>query len=127
MNNNKILIVDDNKVLISLVSHYNVFWELDIDYSYCAEDALGKLKKTDYKLLFLDMKLPDASGTEVIPLAKGIRPELKIIAITGGNQSGYCVESRTCGFDGFSQKPFRMMELRNVIKKFENNDQKEVN
>ncbi len=116
----RILIVDDNELLITLIKSYNTFWELNIDYSQCAKDALIKLKKIDYNILLLDMKLPDASGLDVIPIIKEIRPELKIIIVTGGNQMDFDCEERNCRFDGFLQKPFKMAEFREAITQFDN-------
>ncbi len=117
---NRILIVDDNELLITLIKSFNTFWELDIDYSFCAEDAMTKIKKNSYHLLFLDMQLPDATGADIIPLIKDIRPEIKIVIISGENQKKCIRKSKACEYDGYLQKPFKMSDLLIAITQFEN-------
>ena len=48
-----------------------------------ANEAISRLRKQKFNLMFLDLQLPDAPGDQVYKTAKQIDPGLNVIVITG--------------------------------------------
>jgi CheY-like chemotaxis protein len=47
------------------------------------KEAIKRLRKQKFDLMFLDLQLPDAPGDQVYKTAKQIDPDLNVIVITG--------------------------------------------
>lgn len=78
------LIVDDDIALLEFLSqavkargHENVF------VAASAEDALAQVVLRDYHLITLDIRMPGASGLEVLPLMRNMCPHAVIVIISG--------------------------------------------
>jgi excisionase family DNA binding protein len=48
-----------------------------------ANEAISRMRKQKFDLMFLDLQLPDAPGDQVYKAAKQIDPDLNVIVITG--------------------------------------------
>ena len=78
----KILIIDDNKEFIAELKDYLEGYK--IVESSTAADALEKIKRpNDIGLIFLDMRLPDLDGLELLKKIKKVQPDIKVVIVTG--------------------------------------------
>jgi DNA-binding response OmpR family regulator len=109
-----ILIVEDDKDLremlrISLIRRkYTVFEASN------GKEAMLRFKPSITDLLITDLIMPDEDGLKVIMNLKGIKPSLKIIAISGGGKAGpgnYLSLAKALGADLVFPKPFSVNEL----------------
>jgi excisionase family DNA binding protein len=48
-----------------------------------ANEAISRMRKQKFDLMFLDLQLPDAPGDQVYKAAKQIDPDVNVIVITG--------------------------------------------
>lgn len=70
------------------------------------------------QLVISDILMPEKEGIETIRDLKRDHPDLKILAISGGGQSGsmdFLDMARSLGADEALQKPFRRAELLDVV------------
>ncbi len=70
------------------------------------------------KLVITDIYMPEMNGQEVIIKLRKTYPEVKIIAISGGGNSGslkYLSGTRNLGADKYLSKPFTMKELLETV------------
>ncbi len=109
----KILVVDDDPVMLRLIQKYYPSQECEIDYVTTGKDALSKINQYYYDLVLLDIMLPDINGYEV---CKKIREnfvlyELPIIVITARSSISDVVESFKSGANDYISKPFEQNEL----------------
>ena len=119
-NNSRILIVDDNKlnlkVLTKLLREYNLI----ID---CVESGIECLQKIDenneYDMIFLDIMMPRMNGIETLNRLKKIDGfNIPVVALTADAIQG---KSRTYleeGFDAYISKPIDKNELNKVLSKY---------
>ena len=54
----KVLVVDDEKLIVKGIRFSLMQDELDVDCAYDGEEALGMAKATEYDLILLDEMLP---------------------------------------------------------------------
>ncbi len=89
----------------------------------CASDALRLCRFKTPDMLLLDIRLPDASGLDVlreIRLTNGATghydPGLPVIALTGNSSEPDRVRGLETGADDYLAKPFSYVELAARIK-----------
>jgi DNA-binding response OmpR family regulator len=79
------------------------------------EDALIKLASQPTDLLVVDCKMPGLNGFEVIQRARTVRPDLRVVMITGDGASEIIAEAMQFGVNRIILKPFTPDELSMAV------------
>ena len=111
----KILIVDDEA---GIVQEIKEFLEEEGYETYAADSAkagIRMLEELQPDVIMIDVKLPDASGTEVLRACKEKSPATKTIMVTGYVDQHVMDEAESIGRDTFLQKPFDLVRLTEEI------------
>lgn len=112
MNNqmHKVLLIDDDDRLASLLEQYFDRYDLSLDSALCPSDGLAKLEVGRYSLIILDIMLPEMDGFEV---CKRIRKQsnIPIIMLTARGDVMDRVVGLELGADDYLPKPFEPREL----------------
>jgi CheY-like chemotaxis protein len=110
-----ILVVDDERLVRwsireALRGQYRV-WTAD-----SAERALRMLHRLKHlDALLVDIRLPGASGYELIAQARALAPDLKVFVMTGYDQESAPRQAFSVRADGYLSKPFLMDTLRDML------------
>lgn len=106
----RILIIDDDKELCSLIKKSVLSESIEADCCYSGRSGLARLKETEYQLVILDVMMPGYDGFETL---EQIRQEssLPILMFTSKNDSASKVRGLRAGADDYLTKPFDMDEL----------------
>ncbi len=112
-----IMIVDDEEIVrTSLTS-----WLLEDDYEVFALDsgkhALEELKKRDYDLMLVDLKMPEMDGLQLMKEVKKELPDLPVIIMTAYATVDTAVKAIKEGAYDYLMKPFDPEEISITIKK----------
>ena len=78
------------------------------------EEALQKLGKINFSLVFLDLKMPGMDGMEVLRHIKEDWPDTPVIIITAHGTIEFELEAMTLGAVDLIQKPFNPREIRDL-------------
>jgi len=73
--NGRILIVDDEEIVIRSCLRILAAENYEVDTSNDGLDALGKIHEKNYDVLILDIKMPKMDGMEVLQRVKEARPD----------------------------------------------------
>ena len=112
----RILIIDDEpnigKTLAGFLS------DLGHETATCFEGKSGLQKALDenFDLIFLDVKLPDINGLEILQQVKAARPSLSIIMISGEADLQTAVKATKLGAYNFLEKPLNPDRLTLEVK-----------
>jgi len=107
----KILLVEDDPNLGSLIKEFLVVKDFDVALATDGEEGLKKYLKEKYDICILDIMLPKMDG---FTLAREIRSSDKVIPIiflTAKSQLEDKIEGFKIGGDDYITKPFSMEEL----------------
>lgn len=108
-----ILVVDDEKDILELVS-YNLQKEgFHIETSQNGEDALDKIRSYKFDLLILDLMLPGIQGMELCKVLKSDSEtaSIPIIMLTAKSEELDKVLGLEMGADDYITKPFSPREM----------------
>jgi DNA-binding NtrC family response regulator len=111
-----ILIVDDNTELREILEEYLRGEGGDIDGASNGKEALAKHSQAPYDLIITDLNMPEVTGMEMIRRIKQENDVTEFIIITGYASLDSAVEAVKMGAFDYIVKPFRMEELRVVVK-----------
>ena len=114
----KILVVDDEVEVGSFLCDFLKRMDLEAEKATCGEEALKifSLIKPDW--VFLDLKLPDIDGLEVLRRMKEIDSGIQAIMITGRYHELSENEAHVLGARDYLIKPVDLDELRTKIRKY---------
>jgi len=107
----KILIVDDEETLRTLVKYELENQGFDIHDVATGEAALEYLAKNRADVVILDIKMPEMGGLEVLQKIKQEDLARKVIMLTGVGELKIARESLELGASDFMSKPFEMSNL----------------
>ena len=106
----KILVVDDEKLIVKGIKFSLEQDEMDIDVAYDGEEALNLIKKNDYDLAVLDVMLPKMDGLQVCREVREFS-NLPIIMVTAKGEDMDKIMGLEYGADDYMTKPFSPSEL----------------
>ena len=123
----KILIVDDEADLREMLKAI-----LEDDYTVTEAESGAALQKAlaaeAPDIVLLDLKLPDASGLDLLPQIKKTWPDCEVIVLTGEATFEAAVQATKRGAYHFINKPFDNQMLQVTLDRaLENKQQKEEN
>ncbi|HEY4660042.1 MAG TPA: sigma-54 dependent transcriptional regulator [Terriglobales bacterium] len=112
-----LLIVDDERAVREAAREA----ALVLGYRAAASDSLDQamrlLESQSIDVVLLDMKLPGASGLEVLRQIKSRRPDIEVIVITGHGTVESAVQAMKAGAYDFMTKPFSLEELKLLLER----------
>lgn len=79
----KILIVDDNKDFADVFCDILKAHNFKAESCYGGTRAIELVKENVFDILFVDIRMPEMDGVETLKKIKKIRPETKVIMMTG--------------------------------------------
>jgi two-component system response regulator ResD len=107
----KILIVDDEEQLRSLVRLYLEQEGFDIEEAVNGREALLKINQQDYDLVVLDLMMPELDGWEVCRQVRRDKKDTPIIMLTAKKEMEDKLVGFDTGADDYMGKPFDPREL----------------
>lgn len=108
--NYKILIIDDDKELCSLLKKAIESEAFEAEYCYSGKDGMTKLLLEDYQLVILDVMMPGMDGFETLGKIRETS-SVPILMLTSKNDSISMVKGLRAGADDYLAKPFDVDEL----------------
>ena len=115
----KIAVVDDEKKLAEMVAdRLRKELNIPVDIFYNSTDFLERLNREDYRLVILDVVLPDIDGYETCKIVKERKPTIYVILLTVLSDDKNVVEGFESGADDYVSKPFSMDVLLARVKRF---------
>jgi CheY-like chemotaxis protein len=79
----KILVVDDNEIILHVISCIMKFAGYKATTAKNGIDALDVMNRQDFDLLITDLVMPGMDGITLLKKAKGLYPNLRVIILTG--------------------------------------------
>ena len=83
MSNLNILLVDDDRILVESLTDFIKLNGHEVDIAFTGEEGFTAASNKDYDAILLDIGLPDINGVSTLYYIKGMKPESRIMLITG--------------------------------------------
>ena len=113
----RILVIDDEpsvtdalRLVLTELGHH-------VDVAKTGGEAKELLKGSPYDLVFTDLRLPDASGIDLLTLIKGDTPETEVIVMTAHGSLDITIEAIKRGAFYYIEKPFTPHQVTTLIER----------
>jgi NtrC-family two-component system response regulator AlgB len=113
----RVLIVDDERNIRATLTVCLEAFGCEVTGVATGEAALTALQRSPHDVCFLDLKLGDASGMELLPQLLALRPQLAIIVITAYATFDTAVEAIKRGAIDYLPKPFNPSQIRHIVER----------
>ena len=112
---NKVLVVDDEKLIVKGIRFSLEQDGMDVDCAYDGEEALNMAKENEYDIILLDLMLPKMNGLEVCQQIREFS-NVPIIMLTAKGEDMDKIMGLEYGADDYVTKPFNILEVKARIK-----------
>jgi K+-sensing histidine kinase KdpD len=113
--NNTIIVVDDDQDFLTIIRRILEHRGYQVTTAPSADETVACLKERFYNVAILDISLPDADGTELLPRVMEMHPDIIAIMLTGHSSVRNAVQSLNCGAFAYLEKPVDPENLMSVI------------
>jgi len=123
----KVLIVDDEKDFLDILSDRIRLRGMDVSTASSAEEALNMIETESYDVVIMDYMMPALDGFQALKLMKAKQPEMQIILLTGNVPGEKYTEAKALGALDVIEKPPDLRVLIQKIKKAKKGVRKKQN
>lgn len=115
MEKKKVLVIDDEQVVLDSVSKIMTAENYEVDVSLSGREGLNLAILRDYDIVFTDIRMPDIGGMKVLRDIKRAKPFLPVVIITGYATIKSSVQAMKLGATDYIEKPFTPDELVSAV------------
>ena len=110
----KVLLVDDEVGFADILAKRLGKRGMAVTPVYTGTEAIQTIRKNDFHVAVLDLKMEDMDGIEVLKIFKKAYPEMEVIMLTGHGSEQAAKEGIQYGAFDYLTKP---CELEDLVKK----------
>jgi two-component system response regulator AtoC len=112
----RIAVVDDEMTVCSRLKRVLEKEGHEVETFQTAGSFLESVARNPFPIVFLDLRLPDANGIEVLANIKQSRNDVEVIVITGHGSIDTAIEAIKGGAYHYVTKPFKLEEIRSLAR-----------
>jgi DNA-binding NtrC family response regulator len=113
----KLLLVDDEKGFADIIAKRMSKRDIDVTTAYSGAEALQTIRKANFDVAVLDLKMEDMDGIEILKIFKKMDPDLAVIMLTGHGSEAAAKDGIKFGAFDYLTKPCDLEELIKKIQK----------
>jgi len=113
----KVLLVDDEKDYVNVLSNRMRKRNIEVVKAYSGVEGIQALRKHDFDVAVLDLKMEDMDGIEVLKIFKKMYPDMAVIMLTGHGSEEALMQSMSLNAFDYLGKPCELEELLEKIYK----------
>ena len=110
-----VLLVDDEKGYLNVLSNRLSKRAIKATKAFSGTEAIQILRKNDFDVVVLDLKMEDMDGIEVLKIFKKMVPEMPVIMLTGHGSASSAREGIQLGAFDYLTKPCELEDLLRKI------------
>jgi DNA-binding NtrC family response regulator len=107
----RVLVLDDEAIVVERLSEALSRAGLEVEGFTDGASALRALRENPFGVVVTDLKMRPPTGMDVILEVRRMRPEARIVVITGYADRETFEQMRRLGVAAFVAKPFRLKDV----------------
>jgi DNA-binding NtrC family response regulator len=107
----KLLLVDDEEGFVNVLANRLGRRNIDVTKAYSGSEAIQILRRQDFDVAVLDLKMEDIDGIEVLGIFKKMVPKMAVIMLTGHGSERAARQGMEQGAFDYLLKPCELDEL----------------
>ncbi len=107
----RVLVVDDDPQIAAICVHFIAKEGFPSEAAHGRAEAMKKIQEGGAGIVFLDVRLPDGNGIDILPEIKAACPAAEVVMMTAHGTVDDAVECMKRGACDFVSKPFKRERL----------------
>jgi DNA-binding response OmpR family regulator len=112
----RLLLVDDEEGYVKVLAKRMTRRNMEVMTALSGSDGIQRLRKQDFDVAILDLKMEDMDGIEVLRVFKKMVPDMPVIMLTGHGTEKAAREGLEMGAFDYLMKPCDLEELVEKIR-----------
>jgi len=112
----KLLLVDDEKHFVEVLRKRLIKRNIDVATAFSGTEGIQVVRKVDFDIAVLDLKMGDMDGLEVLKTFKRMYSAMEVIILTGHGTEETIQDGMNLGAVAYLSKPCDFEELIATIK-----------
>ena len=113
----KVLLVDDEEGYVNVLAKRMTKRQVEVSVALSGSEAIQTLRKKDFDVAVVDLKMEDIDGIEVLKIFKKMDPELPVVMLTGHGSEKAARDGLALGAFDYLTKPCDLEDLLSTISK----------
>ncbi len=113
----RVLVVDDEPMIVSLISTVLRDKGWDVTGAGSGTDGIDQLERARFDVILTDLVMPGDSGIDLLRAAKEIHHDVEVILMTGYATADTAIEAMRNGAFHYIMKPLNLEEVVNLVEK----------
>jgi len=115
MEKKKVLVIDDEQIVLDSVSQILIDENYEVDISLSGREGLDWAIERPYDIILTDIRMPDIGGMRVLRDIKRVKSSLPVLIITGYATTKSAVQAMKLGAAEYIEKPFEPEQLLEAV------------
>jgi DNA-binding NtrC family response regulator len=112
----RLLLVDDEVGFVEVLSKRIIRRGIDVTMAFNGAEAIQALRRQDFDVAVLDLKMEDMDGIEILKIFKKMDPNMPVLMLTGHGSEHSASEGKKFGAYDYLTKPYELDELIQKIR-----------
>ena len=112
----RLLLVDDEEGYVKVLAKRMTRRNMEVMTALSGSEGIQRLRKEDFDVAILDLKMEDMDGIEVLRVFKKMVPDMPVIMLTGHGTEKAAREGLDLGAFDYLMKPCDLEELVEKIR-----------
>ena len=112
----RLLLVDDEEGYVKVLAKRMTRRNMEVMTALSGSEGIQRLRKEDFDVAILDLKMEDMDGIEVLRVFKKMVPDMPVIMLTGHGTEKAAREGLEVGAFDYLMKPCDLEELVEKIR-----------
>jgi DNA-binding response OmpR family regulator len=112
----RLLLVDDEEGYVKVLAKRMTRRNMEVSTALSGSEGIQRLRKEDFDVAILDLKMEDMDGIEVLRVFKKMVPNMPVIMLTGHGTEKAAREGLEMGAFDYLMKPCDLEELVEKIR-----------
>ena len=112
----KLLLVDDEEGYVNVLSRRMAKRNFEVTTALNGTEAIKAIRRHDFDVAVLDLKMEDMDGIEVLKIFKRVCPSMEVIMLTGHGSEQAARDGLSLGAFAYLTKPCDLDDLVHKIR-----------
>ncbi|HEY6334606.1 MAG TPA: response regulator [Alphaproteobacteria bacterium] len=113
----RIFIVDDDRDHAESVADVLMLHGYSVEVAFTGEDGISRFRAEEFDIVLMDVRLPGMNGVETFFELKKIRPQARVLMMTGFSVEQLVAQAVENGALGVLHKPFAIADLLETLER----------
>lgn len=109
------LLIDDEKGFVATLAKRLARRNIQATQAYSGREGIQALRRQDFDVVVLDLKMEDMDGLEVLKIIKIMAPEVPVIMLSGHASDEAAQTGIEAGAFDYLTKPYDLKELLDKV------------